>query len=74
MFFQILFDRMASLGKGAPPLVVLPVYSALPSELQTKIFEPAKPGERKVLSQSVMRDHEIVHQHSFVASHLESRV
>jgi ATP-dependent RNA helicase DHX8/PRP22 len=44
---EILFDRMNSLGKGAPPLLVLPVYSALPSELQTKIFEPAPPGSRK---------------------------
>jgi len=46
---EILFDRMQSLGKGAPPLVVLPVYSALPSEMQTKIFEPAKKGERKCI-------------------------
>lgn len=44
---EILFDRMRSLGKGAPPMLVLPVYSALPSELQTKIFEPAPPGTRK---------------------------
>lgn len=44
---EILHDRMTSLGKGAPPLIVLPVYSALPSELQTKIFEPALPGQRK---------------------------
>lgn len=27
--------------------MVLPVYSALPSELQTRIFEPAPPGKRK---------------------------
>jgi len=44
---EILYDRMNSLGRGAPPLTVLPVYSALPSELQTKIFEPAPPGTRK---------------------------
>jgi len=44
---EILYDRMNSLGRGAPPLLVLPVYSALPSELQTKIFEPAPPGSRK---------------------------
>lgn len=44
---EILYDRMNSLGRGAPPLSVLPVYSALPSELQTKIFEPAPPGTRK---------------------------
>eukprot|EP00455_Lapot_gusevi_P046863 TRINITY_DN6241_c0_g2_i4.p1 TRINITY_DN6241_c0_g2~~TRINITY_DN6241_c0_g2_i4.p1 ORF type:complete len:657 (-),score=179.90 TRINITY_DN6241_c0_g2_i4:24-1901(-) len=44
---QILYERMNSLGKGAPELMVLPVYSALPSELQTKIFEPPPPGARK---------------------------
>ena len=44
---EILFDRMQSLGKGAPPLIILPVYSALPSELQTRIFEPAPVGSRK---------------------------
>eukprot|EP01083_Nonionella_stella_P081646 225024_1 len=44
---EILFERMRSLGKSAPPLVVLPVYSALPSEMQTKIFEPAPQGQRK---------------------------
>jgi ATP-dependent RNA helicase DHX8/PRP22 len=44
---EILWDRMQSLGKGAPPLLVLPVYSALPSEMQTKIFEPAPLGSRK---------------------------
>jgi ATP-dependent RNA helicase DHX8/PRP22 len=46
---EILYDRMNSLGRGAPPLVVLPVYSALPSELQTKIFEPAAAGTRKCI-------------------------
>ena len=44
---EILYDRMQSLGKGAPVLTVLPVYSALPSELQTRIFEPAPLGTRK---------------------------
>lgn len=46
---EILYDRMQQLGRGAPPLSVLPVYSALPSEMQTKIFEPAPPGTRKVV-------------------------
>lgn len=46
---EILYDRMNSLGRGAPPLSVLPVYSALPSELQTKIFEPAPAGTRKCI-------------------------
>jgi len=46
---QILFERMKSLGPNLPELIVLPVYSALPSEMQTKIFEPAPPGARKVI-------------------------
>jgi len=44
---QILYDRMRALGTGVPPLIILPVYSALPSEMQTKIFEPAPDGSRK---------------------------
>jgi len=43
---QILFERCQSL-RGAPPLTILPVYSALPSEQQTRIFEPAPAGTRK---------------------------
>lgn len=46
---QILFERMKALGDQVPELIILPVYSALPSEMQTKIFEPAPPGSRKVL-------------------------
>lgn len=46
---QILYDRMKSLGDNVPQLIVLPVYSALPSELQTRIFEPAPRGARKVV-------------------------
>ena len=44
---QILYERMKALGKGVPELVILPVYSNLPSEMQTKIFDPAPPGTRK---------------------------
>ena len=44
---EILFDRMRALGPSVPELHVLPVYSALPSEQQTRIFEPAPPGSRK---------------------------
>ncbi|KYR02006.1 DEAD/DEAH box helicase [Tieghemostelium lacteum] len=46
---QILYERMKALGKQVPELIILPVYSALPSEMQTKIFEPAPPGSRKVV-------------------------
>ena len=46
---EILFERMKALGPSVPELVILPVYSALPSEMQSKIFEPAPPGSRKVV-------------------------
>lgn len=46
---QILFERMKSLGPAVPELIILPVYSSLPSEMQTRIFEPAPPGTRKVV-------------------------
>ena len=38
---------MKSLGPEVPELLILPVYSALPSEMQTRIFDPAPPGTRK---------------------------
>ena len=46
---QILFERMKSLGNNVPELIILPVYSALPSEMQTRIFDPAPPGARKIV-------------------------
>ena len=46
---EILFERMRALGPNVPELIILPVYSALPSEMQSKIFEPAPPNSRKVV-------------------------
>ncbi|XP_070505964.1 ATP-dependent RNA helicase DHX8 [Chironomus tepperi] len=46
---EILYERMKSLGPDVPELIILPVYSALPSEMQTRIFDPAPPGCRKVV-------------------------
>lgn len=46
---EILFERMKSMGPEVPELIILPVYSALPSEMQTRIFDPAPPGSRKVV-------------------------
>eukprot|EP00053_Salpingoeca_punica_P018955 m.188740 g.188740 ORF g.188740 m.188740 type:complete len:700 (-) comp17538_c1_seq9:4467-6566(-) len=46
---EILYERMKALGADVPELIILPVYSALPSEMQTRIFEPAGPGARKVV-------------------------
>eukprot|EP00049_Salpingoeca_infusionum_P022932 m.9592 g.9592 ORF g.9592 m.9592 type:complete len:1278 (+) comp5472_c0_seq1:307-4140(+) len=46
---EILYERTKALGSDVPELVILPVYSALPSEMQTRIFEPAPVGGRKVV-------------------------
>lgn len=46
---ETLFTRMQALGGLAPELIILPVYSALPSEVQSRIFEPAPPGSRKCI-------------------------
>lgn len=42
-------EKMKVLGKDVPELLIYPVYSALPTEMQSKIFEPAPPGKRKVV-------------------------
>jgi len=46
---EVLFERMKSMGPEVPELIILPVYSALPSEMQSRIFDPAPPGCRKVV-------------------------
>merc|ERR1719447_1943193 len=46
---EVLFERMKSLGPEVPELIILPVYSALPSEMQSRIFDPAPPGARKIV-------------------------
>ena len=46
---EILFERMKALGSKVPELIILPIYSALPSEVQSRVFEPTPPGARKVV-------------------------
>ncbi|KAH7826471.1 ATP-dependent RNA helicase DHX8/PRP22 [Monocercomonoides exilis] len=46
---SILHKRMKDLGDKVPELIILPVYSSLPSENQTRIFEPAPRGARKCI-------------------------
>lgn len=46
---EILYERMKALGPNVPDLIILPIYSALPSEMQSRIFDPAPPGARKVI-------------------------
>jgi ATP-dependent RNA helicase DHX8/PRP22 len=46
---EVLYERMKALGPSVPELIILPVYSALPGEMQSRIFDPAPPGSRKVV-------------------------
>ncbi|CCG81255.1 putative RNA helicase-like splicing factor [Taphrina deformans PYCC 5710] len=46
---EVLYERMKSLGPSVPELLILPIYSSLPSETQARVFEPAPPGSRKVV-------------------------
>ncbi|KAF9024147.1 P-loop containing nucleoside triphosphate hydrolase protein [Hymenopellis radicata] len=46
---EILFERMKALGPKVPELIILPIYSALPSEVQSRVFDPTPPGARKVV-------------------------
>jgi pre-mRNA-splicing factor ATP-dependent RNA helicase DHX38/PRP16 len=47
MQFFAMQERIEHLGEGAPELLILPIYSQLPSDLQAKIFEKAPAGVRK---------------------------
>jgi pre-mRNA-splicing factor ATP-dependent RNA helicase DHX38/PRP16 len=46
---SVLAEKMGSLGDNTPPLLVLPMYSQLPADLQAKIFEAAPKGVRKCI-------------------------
>jgi pre-mRNA-splicing factor ATP-dependent RNA helicase DHX16 len=46
---QSLQETARKLGGKVPEMVIAPIYANLPSELQTKIFEPTPPGARKVV-------------------------
>lgn len=46
---EALFGRMKILGDTAAELIILPIYSSLPSEMQSRIFEPTPEGSRKVI-------------------------
>lgn len=46
---EILHERMKALGPNVPELLVLPIYGALPSEVASRIFDPAPAGSRKVV-------------------------
>ncbi|TRM58778.1 P-loop containing nucleoside triphosphate hydrolase protein [Schizophyllum amplum] len=46
---EILFERMKALGPKVPDLLILPIYSALPSEVQSRVFDATPEGSRKVV-------------------------
>ncbi|KAI1327530.1 P-loop containing nucleoside triphosphate hydrolase protein [Xylariaceae sp. FL0255] len=46
---EILYERMKALGPNVPELIICPIYSSLPTEVQSRVFEPAPPGSRKVV-------------------------
>eukprot|EP01102_Stenamoeba_stenopodia_P002144 TRINITY_DN11908_c0_g2_i1.p1 TRINITY_DN11908_c0_g2~~TRINITY_DN11908_c0_g2_i1.p1 ORF type:complete len:874 (+),score=238.87 TRINITY_DN11908_c0_g2_i1:78-2624(+) len=46
---EILTARTRGLGSKIRELIVVRIYSTLPSDLQAKIFEPTPPGARKVV-------------------------
>jgi len=46
---EVLYERVKALGPQVPELLILPVYAALPSEMQSRIFDPPPPGARKVV-------------------------
>ena len=41
-------ETMYALGDKVPELIIAPIYANLPSEMQSKIFEPTPEGTRKV--------------------------
>jgi pre-mRNA-splicing factor ATP-dependent RNA helicase DHX16 len=46
---QSLQETARKLGSKIPEMIIAPIYANLPSELQTKIFEPTPPKARKVV-------------------------
>lgn len=45
---EVAVDRLKQL-EGAAPLLMLPIYSQMPADLQARIFEPSANGERKCI-------------------------
>lgn len=46
---ELLQERVKRLGSKIKELMILPVYSNLPTDMQAKIFEPTPPNARKVV-------------------------
>lgn len=48
-------ETMYTLGDKVPELIIAPIYANLPSEMQSKIFEPTPEGARKVSRSGICR-------------------
>ena len=46
---ELLLERTRKLGSRIKEMIIAPIYSTLPSEMQAKIFEPTPKGARKVV-------------------------
>uniref|UniRef100_A0A7I4EI91 RNA helicase n=1 Tax=Physcomitrium patens TaxID=3218 RepID=A0A7I4EI91_PHYPA len=46
---RLLKERASHLSPKVPKLLVVPIYAALPSEQQMRVFQPAPDGTRKVI-------------------------
>ncbi|XP_052241879.1 pre-mRNA-splicing factor ATP-dependent RNA helicase DHX16-like isoform X2 [Dreissena polymorpha] len=46
---EMLMERTRKLGSKIKELIIAPIYANLPSDLQSKIFDPTPPGARKVV-------------------------
>lgn len=46
---EMLQQRTRGLGTKISELIILPIYSNLPTDMQAKIFEPTPKGARKVV-------------------------
>jgi len=46
---EMLKQRTKGLGNKIGELIITPIYSTLPSDMQAKIFEPTPPGARKIV-------------------------
>ena len=46
---EMIMARTRGMGSTIGELLVLPIYSTLPSDMQAKIFEPTPKGARKIV-------------------------
>ncbi|XP_065220095.1 pre-mRNA-splicing factor ATP-dependent RNA helicase DHX16 [Planococcus citri] len=46
---ELLLEKTRKLGSQIKELIILPIYANLPTDMQSKIFEPTPPNARKVI-------------------------